>query len=58
VKLFIEVLPVVFMDRLSSTHRGRHYSGPGIAKSMSRGVLRHGPLPGGKHKSRKQPHAK
>jgi hypothetical protein len=58
VKLFIEILPVAFYGSLSSTHRGRHYSGAGFAKSMSRGVLRHGPLPGGKHKSRKQPHAK
>jgi hypothetical protein len=27
-KLFIEVLPV-FLDRLSSTHHGKHYSGAG-----------------------------
>jgi hypothetical protein len=28
-KLFIEVLPIVFIDRLSSTRHGKHYSGAG-----------------------------
>jgi hypothetical protein len=66
VKLFIEILPVAFYGSLSSTHRGRHYSGAGIAKSMSSrphaaAKAASGPKRahiGGKQKSRKQPHAK